>query len=146
METPLGLIMVDLDHFKKVNDSLGHLAGDEVLRGVGQRLSSAVRVYDSVGRCGGEEFLILAPGCTPPELISQAERMRTTVAAEPFRTSAGDINLTASFGVVGVSLTAADTVEREALLRAADDALYQAKAKGRNRVEAGMAVLAGTRK
>lgn len=146
METPLGLIMVDLDHFKKVNDSLGHLAGDEVLRGVGQRLSSAVRVYDSVGRCGGEEFLILAPGCTPPELISQAERMRTTVAAEPFRTSAGDINLTASFGVVGVSLTAADTVEREALLRAADDALYQAKAKGRNRVEAGMAALAGTRK
>jgi diguanylate cyclase (GGDEF)-like protein len=113
---------------------------------VGERLSSAVRVYDSVGRYGGEEFLILAPGGTPPELVSQAERMRTTVAAEPFRTSAGEVALTASFGVLGVSLAEGDTVDQEALLRAADDALYQAKAKGRNRVEMGLAALAGARK
>ena len=142
MQTALGLIMVDLDHFKQVNDSLGHLAGDEVLRSVGQRLSSAVRVYDSVGRCGGEEFLILAPGCTPPELASQAERMRVLIAGEPFRTRAGEIRLTASFGVIGANLSAKDNVDREELLRAADAALYQAKAKGRNRVESAIATMA----
>ena len=142
MQTALGMIMVDLDHFKQVNDSLGHLAGDEVLRSVGQRLSSAVRVYDSVGRCGGEEFLILAPGCTPPELVTQAERMRVLVAGEPFRTRTGEIRLTASFGVVGANLSGKDNLDREELLRAADAALYQAKAKGRNRVESAIATMA----
>jgi two-component system cell cycle response regulator len=145
MQTTLGAIMVDLDHFKEVNDSLGHLAGDEVLNAVGQRLSSAVRVYDSVGRCGGEEFLILAPGCTPPELVTQAERMRVLIASEPFRTHRGERRLTASFGVVGATLAPGDSLDREELVRVADAALYQAKAKGRNRVESAACVMAGTR-
>ncbi|HLJ78681.1 MAG TPA: diguanylate cyclase [Acidobacteriaceae bacterium] len=135
MQSTLGLIMVDIDHFKTVNDTLGHLAGDEVLHAAAQRLVSAVRAYDSVGRCGGEEFIVLAPGCLPPELVTQAERMRTMIASDPFVTSAGQIRITASFGVVGASVAGEDKMERDALLRAADAALYQAKSKGRNRVE-----------
>jgi diguanylate cyclase (GGDEF)-like protein len=135
MQSTLGLIMVDIDHFKTVNDTLGHLAGDEVLHAAAQRLVSAVRAYDSVGRCGGEEFIVLAPGCLPPELVTQAERMRTLIACDPFVTSAGQIRITASFGVVGASVAAEDKMERDALLRAADVALYQAKSTGRNRVE-----------
>jgi len=142
MQTALGVIMVDLDHFKQVNDTLGHLAGDEVLRSVGQRLASAVRVYDSVGRYGGEEFLILAPGCAPPELVTQAERMRVLIASEPFRTRAGEIRLTASFGVVGANLSGGDSLDREGLLRAADAVLYEAKSKGRNRVESAATTMA----
>lgn len=142
MQTALGVIMVDLDHFKKVNDTLGHLAGDEVLHAVAQRLVGVIRAYDSVGRSGGEEFIILAPGCTPPELVTQAERMRSMIAGDPFSTSAGQIRLTASFGVAGASITSGDNLERDSLLRAADTALYQAKAKGRNRVESAMEAVA----
>jgi diguanylate cyclase (GGDEF)-like protein len=142
MQTALGIIMVDLDHFKKVNDTLGHLAGDEVLRAAAQRLVSAVRAYDSVGRSGGEEFVVLAPGCTPPELITQAERMQQMIGSDPFSTSAGQVRLTASFGVAGASATHGESLDRDALLRAADVALYQAKAKGRNRVECATGALA----
>ncbi len=142
MQTALGIIMVDLDHFKNVNDTLGHLAGDEVLHAVAQRLVSAVRAYDSVGRSGGEEFIILAPGCSPPELVTQAERMRAMIAGDPFSTSAGQIGLTASFGVAGASMAGGENLERDSLLRAADSALYQAKAKGRNRVESAVGAMA----
>ena len=142
MQTALGVIMVDLDHFKNVNDTLGYLAGDEVLHAVAQRLVTAVRAYDSVGRSGGEEFIVLAPGCAPPELITQAERMRAMIAGDQFSTSAGQIRLTASFGVAGVSVMAGDNRERDSLLSAADGALYQAKAKGRNRVESAIEAVA----
>ncbi len=143
MQTALGLMMIDLDHFKQVNDSLGHLAGDEVLREVARRLTGAIRVYDCVGRCGGEEFLILVPGCAPPELVTQAERMRTLIALEPFRTCNGEARLTASFGVIGAC--GEDILDRESLIRAADSALYEAKAKGRNRVEPAVGATAGAR-
>jgi diguanylate cyclase (GGDEF)-like protein len=132
--SPFGVMMGDLDHFKSINDSYGHLVGDEVLRESARRLAQAVRSYDSVGRYGGEEFLIVMPDCAASDLASGAERVRCAICAEPMHTRAGDIAAALSIGLV--STQAVTTHDYEALLRMADEALYLAKAKGRNRVEA----------
>lgn len=136
MRTELGLMMLDLDNFKQVNDGRGHLVGDEVLRASARRISEGVRVYDLVGRYGGEEFLVVAPGCIAPALLQQAERVRAAIA-EPIHSSAGRVTISASIGVAGVEAGMHPGLNAHALVRAADQAMYRAKAKGKNRVEQG---------
>ncbi len=137
MQTSLGVMMLDLDNFKQVNDRHGHLAGDEVLRAAARRIAEGVRVYDLVGRYGGEEFLALAPGCVPPALQQQAERVRASLA-EPIHTSAGIIGISASIGIVGADFSHGAMPDSRALVHAADQAMYQAKSNGKNRVMEGV--------
>lgn len=129
----LGVVMADLDHFKAVNDTYGHPAGDEVLRQASQAMCESTRRYDSVGRYGGEEFLIVLPGCDASNAVSHAERMRAAVAEIRCEVGGDTICPSASLGVAVTSkhrpATAID------LLEAADAALYLAKRRGRNRVE-----------
>lgn len=136
MQTALGIMMLDLDNFKQVNDVHGHLVGDEVLRTSARRMSETVRVYDLIGRYGGEEFLIVAPGSIAAALQQQAERIRASIA-EPINSSAGMLRISASIGVVGIE-GQRSLPEPHALVRAADQAMYRAKAKGKNRVEEGV--------
>lgn len=130
---PFGVILADADHFKKVNDTFGHNVGDEVLREIGHRFVESLRPYDTVGRYGGEEFLIIIPGCGGPEALVAAERLRKNIAAPPTLTSAGSIPVTISAGLVTSS--GATELDCSMLLRMADEALYRAKANGRDRVE-----------
>jgi diguanylate cyclase (GGDEF)-like protein len=126
--------MVDLDNFKQVNDSFGHMAGDRVLREISHRMSVLLRPYDTVGRYGGEEFLVVVSGCGNEaccELV--AERLRKGIEDNPVDTPEGTIAVTSSFGVA-VSCKGSEK-NAGALIRAADTALYRAKEKGRNRVE-----------
>lgn len=132
---PLGLMMADLDHFKLINDSYGHQAGDTVLREVARRMLASVRNYDYVGRYGGEEFLIVLADCAPSALAATAERIRVCVSENPIETKAGPIPVTVSIGSATGDATAAPLLDGEDLLRAADTALYHAKNNGRNRVE-----------
>jgi two-component system cell cycle response regulator len=136
---PLGVMMADVDHFKKINDTYGHLVGDAVLKEVGRRLADGVRSYDSVGRYGGEEFLVIVPGCKAADLVTSAERLRSSIAESSFETSAGPLAVTLS---VGAASGSNDGLRQdiELLLRAADRALYVAKAEGRNRVAVAPAV------
>jgi diguanylate cyclase (GGDEF)-like protein len=130
--SPLGLVIVDLDHFKCVNDNHGHPAGDAVLQEAARRMQNSIRQYDSIGRYGGEEFLILLPGCSGAESCVQAERLRRQLTHNDIRVNDSSLRVTASFGVTaavpGESWTA------EGLIRKADEALYVAKKSGRNRV------------
>jgi diguanylate cyclase (GGDEF)-like protein len=129
----LALLMADLDRFKQVNDTYGHVAGDVVLREASRRMASSARVYDFVGRYGGEEFLILLPGCGEVVATRYAERIRAAIAEAPV-TIDGDVQLpiTASFGVTASSGT--NCGSPQALIQAADEALYAAKRGGRNKV------------
>jgi len=129
----LSVALADIDHFKQVNDTFGHAAGDAMLREVAQRLAHSVRVYDSVGRYGGEEFLIVLPSCPVAGVRSQAERVRQSLAAQPVEVPGGSITITLSLGVACTG--GAEPASAHDLLRAADNALYLAKANGRNRVE-----------
>ncbi len=122
--------MCDIDHFKKINDSLGHQAGDEVLAAFSRCLQAGLREYDHLGRYGGEEFLIIATGLPGQKDDELYERLRQEVAALEVKTRAGNVALTVSIGTA--EGTGQSTVDR--LIAAADAALYQAKADGRNRV------------
>jgi diguanylate cyclase (GGDEF)-like protein len=128
---PVGLIMIDVDHFKAINDSRGHAAGDTVLRIIASSIAAVVRPYDSVGRIGGEEFLIVAPNCGPTETWELAERVRSHVAGCSIMAGGTSVQVSLSLGVA----TGQTAAEIEKLLRAADVAMYQAKNAGRNRVE-----------
>lgn len=130
---PVGVVLVDLDHFKNINDSYGHFAGDAALREAARRMQASVRQYDAIGRYGGEEFLILLPGCDEHCTIGQAERLRSTICGDPIALADSAICLTASFG--GTSAAPGNLPSAETLIRRADEALYLAKKKGRNRVE-----------
>jgi two-component system, cell cycle response regulator len=130
---PLGVIMADLDHFKQVNDDYGHLVGDAVLREVAARLKGAARSYDIVGRCGGEEFLIIIPGCDGATVLKRAEEIRDSVCHEIFPMSEGNIQVTLSMGAAASSATAQE--DSILILKAADAALYRAKSRGRDRIE-----------
>jgi two-component system cell cycle response regulator len=132
---PLATLMVDLDHFKDVNDTYGHMAGDAVLREASNRMKTTVRCYDSVGRYGGEEFLIVLPGCEAADARAQAERIREAVGARPFLIFNGKpLMVTCSIGVsCRRNPVPADT---DSLIRDADMALYHAKDAGRNHVTA----------
>jgi diguanylate cyclase (GGDEF)-like protein len=131
---PLGLMIADLDHFKEINDAHGHLVGDTVLQQIAQRLQRALRSYDFVGRYGGEEFLILVPGCNGEDLIVTGERLRRCIADPPFVTSTGQVGVTVSVGLVSTAEEGRQGQDWQELLRAADAAVYIAKAQGRNRV------------
>lgn len=128
----LACIMVDLDHFKHINDSFGHHAGDQVLVAASRILIESARQYDEVGRYGGEEFALLLPGVTMADAASVAERIRETLAASPVEVDGIRITLTASLGIACYPFPGISTLDE--LLRAADAALYAAKATGRNRV------------
>ncbi len=132
-----GIIMVDLDHFKSVNDTYGHLCGDAVLQETAKIMQASLRPYDVVGRYGGEEFLIVVPRSDAPSAQRVAERIRKAIAAKPILTPAGEIRVTASFGVAASS--DASSIESQHLLQMADDALYRAKQNGRNRSELAVA-------
>lgn len=131
--TALGVVIVDLDHFKNINDCHGHLAGDSVLCEAARRMQSAIRQYDSIGRYGGEEFLILLPGCDEQSSFTQAERLRRQLAHAEMSLNDVSLRLTASFGVTCAA--PGEPWTQEALIRKADEALYLAKKLGRNRTE-----------
>lgn len=128
----LGVLMIDLDHFKLINDSYGHQAGDEALRETARRMQAAIRPYDSLGRYGGEEFLMVVPGCDDFCLSAHAERLRLVMESETFVVAGQEVRLTASFGASSTSSGAETSAEE--LIRSADAALYEAKRAGRNRV------------
>jgi diguanylate cyclase (GGDEF)-like protein len=134
---PLALILADIDHFKAINDTLGHGGGDEVLVEVARRLQAQTRNGDHLGRVGGEEFLFVLYPCGPEEVAEAAERLRRAICDEPFAGRAEALpGLTVTLSLGTASLSAAETVSAEAALKRADDALYRAKAGGRNRVSA----------
>lgn len=136
----VGLIMIDVDHFKNINDTLGHAAGDAVLRIISSGIAAVVRPYDSVGRYGGEEFLIVAPGCGLAETWELAERVRAHVASCNIIASGGqNVRVSLSLGVA----TGNSSGEIEKILHTADSAMYQAKHAGRNRVEPDLASKSG---
>ena len=128
-----GVIMVDIGHFKQVNDTHGHAAGDEVLRELVRRVSTALRRTDDFGRYGGEEFLVLIGDTSRGELLGTAEHLRWLVACAPVDLGGTPLQITASFGVAFAPDAGISAAE---LLKSADDALYAAKAGGRNRCEA----------
>jgi two-component system cell cycle response regulator len=138
----VGVVLADLDEFRKVNENLGHPIGDEVLREAARRLSSSLRPYDAVGRYGGEEFLIVLPGSDGLGALTVAERIREAFAKRPVHTSAGPVPLTLSLGVAAEGGEA--VTDSAALLQAADSALKRAQKNGRNRAaladESGMAI------
>ncbi len=130
-ETGLGVVICDLDHFKQVNDTYGHLVGDEVLCEVVQRISQDLRRYDRMGRIGGEEFLMLLPECGRAEVASTVERLRRLIA-DPITTAAGPLRVTLSLGAALVPDGRRTTARQ--ILDAADQALYTAKSTGRDRL------------
>lgn len=132
---PLGLIMADIDHFKSVNDTYGHDVGDVVLKRVADRIRLTVRPYDSIGRMGGEEFLVVLPKSHGPTVNAVAERIRVAVEREPIPIPNGDpLPVTLSLGTSHTIFRPGHTPSLEALAKAADQALYEAKKSGRNRV------------
>ncbi len=128
---PVGVLMGDLDHFKNVNDTFGHPAGDAVLREAARRMKACVRAYDSLGRLGGEEFIAVLPECSTMVAYSIAERMGNVLRQQPIATPAGDVSCTISIGVAALDLMPGASAEQ--LVRAADVALYRAKNLGRAR-------------
>jgi diguanylate cyclase (GGDEF)-like protein len=128
--SPLSLLMLDVDHFKKVNDRYGHAAGDDVLSAVGGLLQDSKRQDDLLGRYGGEEFVLVLQGAALANARTLAERLRGRVSALPIETGKGAVRITVSIGVA--ELRVDDTME--SLLKRADEALYRAKEEGRDRV------------
>jgi diguanylate cyclase (GGDEF)-like protein len=127
-QLPVGVVTLDVDHFKRINDTYGHPVGDEVLVEVAKRCAAAVRDYDGFGRFGGEEFLAIVPGGGAVEVETVAGRLLKLVTRGPFQTSAGEIPVTVS---AGAASTALGYQNQAALLSAADAALYRAKVSGR---------------
>ena len=130
---PLALLMVDVDHFKKVNDSYGHAVGDEVLMAVADRLSRHLRSFDTVARWGGEEFVVIMPEAETRVAMAVAERLRTKMSEQPVtvRHAVGKLNVTVR---IGVAIAGDDITTPDDLLRAADSAMYEAKRQGRDRI------------
>ena len=132
--SPLAVALLDLDRFKQINDTYGHLIGDEVLRHVADTMTGLLRDYDLAGRFGGEEFVMLLPQTRAPDAFKIADRVRAHIARLPIATSGGEpVRVTVSIGVA--ALDAGSSRELTELLAAADAALYRAKASGRNQVQ-----------
>ncbi len=141
----LSLIMLDIDHFKPVNDTYGHLAGDHILKQCAQRIVASIRRDDIFARYGGEEFILLLPEIEREHAVKTAEKIRTTIENEPFTFDNVDIPITLSLGVADIAEyverggggdgdPASQEVNPFAFIKLADDRLYQAKEQGRNRV------------
>ena len=133
LREPYAVMLVDIDHFKSVNDSHGHLAGDSVLRHVADLLRTRLRAQDLVGRYGGEEFMVLLPHTPLGGALELAETLRRAVERLPCVGGGKEIPVTVSIGVCGGPLQPADGWD--GLVQGADEALYAAKLAGRNRVE-----------
>lgn len=132
-ETPVAMVMGDIDHFKRINDSYGHPVGDTVIQEVAKRLLLALRTEDAVGRVGGEEFLMILPNCSPEYLFDTIERIRLSIVLEPILTAAGPLDITMSFGGT-VDIPSSLSLSSQ-LISAADQALYAAKKAGRNQTQ-----------
>ena len=130
-EGPMSLVLIDLDRFKYVNDTYGHLVGDEVLKRVVMRCQQAVRESDVLARLAGDEFVLLLPKTPPEEAYGVADRVRLSVVSEPLRTSAGELAVTVS---VGVATRRAGDVAITNLIERADKAMYMSKSEGRNKI------------
>ncbi len=128
-ESPLSLIMIDIDRFKDVNDTHGHLIGDLVLRHIAERLKAQLREIDVLCRYGGEEFVILLPDTNLEAAYQVAERLRQTIVQTPIQADGKQVKVTTSLGVAYMD---ADCHQIDELIRYADQALYQAKSAGRN--------------
>jgi two-component system, cell cycle response regulator len=129
--TSVGVVLADIDHFKRINDTLGHLAGDAALSEVATRMGAALRPYDALGRYGGEEFLIVLPGCDPAGTLAVAERVRTRISGTPVHSPGGVVAVTVSLGAATTEHWS--NIDSLAVIRLADVALYRAKSEGRNR-------------
>ena len=132
-KTNLAVMMGDLDHFKRVNDTYGHVVGDAVLVEVASRLKNNIRLYDSVGRYGGEEFLLVLPGCNKTDGLLIAKRILESISSKPVMYNGIPIKVTISLGLAVYS--GFDSMTSTQIIQAADNALYKAKQNGRNRVE-----------
>jgi two-component system cell cycle response regulator len=130
---PVSVLLADIDHFKQVNDTLGHLFGDQALREIARRLRSSLRVYDGIGRYGGEEFLLVLPGCNLENALARGNELLELVSGTPVVVVDAEKRITVSMGVAVSACVGKDEVE--ALLSCADAGLYAAKGNGRNRVE-----------
>jgi two-component system, cell cycle response regulator len=126
------VMVADLDHFKRINDTYGHPTGDEILQEAARRMSGVLRGYDRIGRYGGEEFLITASGCDWSQAMALGERICSSISGEPVNSRTGQIVMTVS---VGIATGCGQGEDAGALISAADEALYRAKEAGRNRVE-----------
>jgi diguanylate cyclase (GGDEF)-like protein len=130
-QRPLSLIMIDIDHFKKINDTYGHVAGDFVLKETSALYMQYLRKADILGRYGGEEFIIILPECHIQQAIQTAEKIRSKIAESVFRYETTDIKVTVS---LGISANAHDAADPNFLIKTADRALYIAKMNGRNQI------------
>jgi diguanylate cyclase (GGDEF)-like protein len=132
--SPLAVALLDLDRFKQINDTYGHLIGDEVLRQIADTMTGVLRDYDVAGRFGGEEFVMLLPQTRAPDAFKIADRVRARIGRLPIVTTSGEqVAVTVSIGVA--ALDAGSSRELTDLLAAADAALYRAKASGRDQVQ-----------
>lgn len=131
-EQGLGVILGDIDHFKEINDTYGHEAGDAVLRETASRIEGAIRNFDAAGRYGGEEFLIITTDCDGAQTLKVAERIRLALAEKPAQIPDAAIQVTISLGVANWPIT--ETTSPTELINAADRAMYKAKDEGRNQV------------
>lgn len=139
-QRPLALVMLDIDHFKQINDNHGHLAGDAVIRGVAQRIQDLLkRSSDYVCRYGGEEFALILPNTDAEGVLALAEQIRHSIAEQPFTTEIGDLSVKISAGCFA-SIAGPEMVSTD-FIHAADQALYQAKTAGRNQVKLSMAAV-----
>ena len=129
----MGVIIADLDHFKRINDTYGHRTGDVVLQEAARRMQLALRPYDRLGRYGGEEFLLIASDCDLSQTAALAERIRSFMSTEPVKDQFSEIFVTVSLGIAIGSGQAGE--DAGALVAIADEALYRAKKAGRNRIE-----------
>jgi len=130
-DAPVSVVLADLDHFKHINDTYGHLAGDAVLRETARRMRDAIRPYDNIGRYGGEEFLLVLSNCDTIGAATIAERLLYAIRKDTIVLAEGTVSVTLSAGVA----TSGIVQDAETLVGAADAALYRAKRSGRNRVE-----------
>ncbi len=133
----VAIAMLDLDHFKKINDTFGHLSGDVVLKNAAQCVLNALRDYDVLGRYGGEEFLMVLPGCDLKAGVRVAERIREQLAQQKFIVAGHEISVTVS---IGLAVTKSGKLDPELLIELADQALYRAKSAGRNQVQTALSI------
>jgi diguanylate cyclase (GGDEF)-like protein len=134
--SPMSILLLDVDHFKRINDTFGHAAGDQVLQAIGKLLRDSCRVYDVPGRYGGEEFCVVLPETKPGNTSVVAERIRSRLESTQLPCGSTSITVTASIGIAGMDTPAESEVLSPAgLIDRADRALYTAKNRGRNRVE-----------